>query len=98
MSPFEQAEYISSQNSPLDNTKPAFTLPLKILSQSSVEDKIRETISRKNMKSPIPAYLDANGYIKKANGAYLFDWQGDVLKCSQTEFKKLCNQKVFLPR
>lgn len=100
MSPFQQAEYISQHPpNPLDNTKSALTVPLlKPQLHSSIEERVRETIFRKNLKAPIGAYLDSNNYVKKANGAYLFDYDGDVLKCSGQEFKKLCGLRIFVEK
>jgi hypothetical protein len=57
---------------------------------------MRRVITTKKLSTPIHVFLDEQSFIRKADGAYLFDMDGDIFKISTEEFRRLCAQHVLL--
>lgn len=58
-------------------------------SYRELEDRLRRAIRIKKMQTPIEVFLDDQYFIRKVDGAYLFDAEGDIFKTTISEFRRL---------
>lgn len=61
-----------------------------------LEDRLRRAVAGKKLPTPIPVFLDDQCFIRKADGAYLFDMDGDIFKTSLAEFRRLCQLRLLV--
>jgi len=57
---------------------------------------LRRTVIGKKIPTPIPVFLDDQYFIRKADGAYLFDMDGDIFKTTLQEFNRLCQLRLLV--
>lgn len=58
-------------------------------SYRELEERLRKAVRVKKIQTPIDVFLDDQYFIRKIDGAYLFDAEGDIFKTTIAEFRRL---------